>query len=90
MATFEACLDSLNDFYKLLETFNDAAVSMAVAPVDNEIPPSGYSYLVALGRELDDTEKELFPSEFNGVPVKSYVVSPGWRDRRGDLDFDPE
>lgn len=86
MATFEQCISSLNDFYSLLETFNGAALSLVVAPVDNKIPPSGYGYLVALGRHLE--EREQFPTEFNNIPVTSFVMDPGYRDRMKDFELE--
>ena len=83
MPTFEQCLSSLNDFFSMLETFNGAA-SIEVLPLDQENPEAGYGYHVGFAR----APEAALPAEFNGIPVASHVISPGYRDRLKDLELE--
>jgi hypothetical protein len=88
MATFEQCLFSLNDFCKLIDTFNGVA-SIEVLPLSQAEPEQGYGYYVGLNQPLEGVEKDMFPEEFDGtIPVKSHVISPGYRDRIKEFELE--
>lgn len=83
MSTFEQCLSSLNDFFSLLETFNGAA-SLDILPLDRENPEAGYGYHVG----FSGAPEAALPAEFNGIPVTSHVIRPGYRDRMKEYELE--
>lgn len=82
MSTFEQCLSSLNDLFGLLETFN--AASLDVLPLDQENPEAGYRFHVGFA----SAPAAAFPAEFNGIPVTTHVISPGYRDRMNGIELE--
>ena len=82
MATFEKCMDELDKLQGFLEArFNEALYATRVQPTSIS-ENAEYYFDVAFKSDLNDEERALIGGEFNGVPVTTRIISPGYIARK--------